>query len=322
MQSAQQTILTVTLNTGIDRTLVVPHFHWGETIRTSAEAVGIGAKGTDASWVLAELGYPTMAIGFAAGASGELMERMLVERGVRTGFTWVEGETRTNIVLLSSAGEGQSTMTTNSLLIQPEHIQAFCSTYQQALSEAACVIIGGSLPPNVPAGLYTDLVRQARQQALPVIFDASGAELRLGLEGHPTLVKPNRDELQDLVGMKIQTVEDAYSAACLLRNAYGCMVVATLGDQGALAVLDDKAWFICPLQMKVKSTAGAGDAILAGLATALAAKQPVEDGLRLGFAAAAAVLMTLPTADCRKQDVYEIFPRIQILPYAKKPSVK
>ncbi len=60
-------IITVPLNTSIDRTMTVPHFRWGETIRSREAAVGMRGKGADAYWILGELGIVTLATGFVAG---------------------------------------------------------------------------------------------------------------------------------------------------------------------------------------------------------------------------------------------------------------
>jgi 6-phosphofructokinase 2 len=70
-----------------------------------------------------------------------------------------------------------------------------------------------------------------------------------------------------------------------------------------------------PQVEKVVSTAGAGDGVLAGIGYALAYRKPMEEGLKLGFAAAGAVIMTPGTADCQKQDVEKILPTIQLIPY-------
>ena len=44
-------IVTLTLNTAIDRTLFVREFVWNKTIRASQSVIGMGGKATDASWV-------------------------------------------------------------------------------------------------------------------------------------------------------------------------------------------------------------------------------------------------------------------------------
>ncbi len=80
-------------------------------------------------------------------------------------------------------------------------------------------------------------------------------------------------------------------------------------------MLPGRAYRIPALKGQVVNAAGAGDAVLAGLAAALDRGQPVEEGLRLGFAAAAAVVLTPGTADCRRADVERFLPQIELIPY-------
>ena len=308
-------ILTVTLNTGIDRTIFIKDFAWNRTIRASQTVPGMGGKATDASWILGELGYANTAMGFAAGDTGRQMERMLQSRGCHTDFTWVAGETRTNIVIISEAGKGQSTIVTDGLVINSEDIELFSRKYQAALLEASCVLIGGSLPRGVDPSFYARLIKQARSAGLPVVFDANGPGLQAGLEGHPTTVKPNIDEISDLAGQPVRTIRSAYEQGRILQVRYGTSFIITLGKGGALAVLPDRAYRIPVLKIPVISTAGAGDAVLAGLAAALSRGKPIDEGLRLGFAAATAVCLTPATADCRRKDIERLLPQVKLIPY-------
>jgi 6-phosphofructokinase 2 len=136
------------------------------------------------------------------------------------------------------------------------------------------------------------------------------------MEGRPTVAKPNIDEIAELYGQAVTTNEEAYEAGRELQDKYGAALVITLGKEGALAVLQDRAYCIPVLQIPVVSTAGAGDAVLAGLAAALSQGHPLEAGLRLGFAAAAAVCLTPATADCRRADVERFLPQIELVPYS------
>jgi len=308
-------IVTVTLNPAVDRTYFVRDFAWNRTIRASQSVVGMGGKATDASWVLGELGYASLALGFAAGATGRLMEKMLRQRGCMTDFVRVEGETRTNIVIVSGGGNGQSTLAEPGLQIDSRHIEKFRRKFSSALKKASCVLIGGSLPPGLDASIYTELVKRARQAGQPVVFDASGPGLKAGMEGRPTIAKPNIDEIAELYGRPVTGMEEAYRAGRELQDRYGAALVITLGSEGALVVLPGRAYRIPVLKIPVVSTAGAGDAVLAGLAAALSGGRPLEDGLRLGFAAAAAVCLTPATADCRKADVERLLPQIELAPY-------
>src|SRR5512132_2747489 len=114
-------IITLTPNTGIDHTVLVSSFQLNDTIRAIDSAWGMCGKATDVSWILGKLGVPTRALGFAAGSIGARMEAMLRERGAETDFVWVNGESRLNTVLVVP-GEGQSTITSSSMQVLPQHL--------------------------------------------------------------------------------------------------------------------------------------------------------------------------------------------------------
>ncbi|NMB89405.1 MAG: 1-phosphofructokinase family hexose kinase [Chloroflexi bacterium] len=310
-------IVTVTPNTAIDYTLFVPSFELNKTLRTTQAVWGMAGKAADASWTLGELGIPSLATGFAAGYPGKRMIEMFHAKGVQTDFVWVDGETRINVLVVSEDGRGQSTLAVETLQANETHVDQLRAKYMGMLDQASTVILGGSLPGDLDPALYTELIGAARRRDIPVVFDAYfGPFLRAGLASHPTFIKPNRVELESLTGKPVSSLEDAYRAGMDVYRQYGTMVVATLGEEGALAVLGDRAYRIPPLKVKVVSTAGAGDAVLAGLAYALSEKKPLEDGLRLGTAAAAAVIMTPATADCRREDVEALLPKVELIPYS------
>ncbi len=307
-------IVTVNPNTCIDRTLVVPEFSLNRTIRANRSAIGMGGKAADASWILGEYGIPSLALGFAAGASGKLMADMLQEKGVTTDFTLVEGETRVHTVIVMEDGSGQSTFAVPSLIVRQEHITDLDERYERALGSATCLVIGGTVPTGVPETWYTGLVSRAVKKSIPVILDTSGPCLAEGLNGHPTLIKPNRTELEELAGCPLPTVEDVVIAGRKIRDRYGCSLVITLGGEGSLALLPERAYRIPAVDVNIVSTAGAGDGMLAGLAAAISAGWPWEEGLRLGTAMAGAVCMQLATADCRRVDIENLLPRVELQP--------
>lgn len=309
-------IVTINPNTCIDRTLVVPEFVLNKTIRASKFALGMGGKAADASWILGAYGIPSLALGFAAGASGKQMEQMLQERGAKTDFTWVDGETRVHTIIVMEDGSGQSTFAVPTLLVRPEHILDLEERFANSLAHASCVVVGGTLPPGVPNELYTRLVEQARKRGVPVALDASGPGFLAGLQGRPSFIKPNWVELEEVVGKKLNTLAEVYAAGKDLQNKYGCSLAVTLGGDGALMILPRKAYHIPVVPVQVVSTAGAGDGVLAGIAAGLAGGWPAEEGIRLGIAMAGAVCMQLATADCRKADIDALLPQVKLIPFS------
>ena len=304
-------IITLTPNTGVDYTLQVSSFQLNSTIRATDVAWGMGGKAIDASWILGKLGVQNRALGFAAGPNGSRMESMLRERGVETDFVWVDGESRLNTVLVVP-GEGQSTITSSSLQVSPEHVSALFTNYQKALEGASCVVMGGSLPKGVPVEFYAEAIAQAHEHNVPVIFDSSGPALAAGLKSRPELVKPNRVELGELLGYVPASQKEAQEAAQTLWDDFGSNVIVTLGSEGAIAVFGEDAYFIHPMYIPVVSAAGAGDGVLAGMALAYLREESLQYGLRHGFALAGAVLQTLGTADFRVEDYQELLPQVRI----------
>jgi 1-phosphofructokinase family hexose kinase len=306
-------ILTVTLNTGLDHTLFLDRLQLGYTQKVRTSLMSMAGKPADASWVLSELGIPNLATGFAAGELGKKMEAMLRQRGCLTDFLWVGGETRLNTVIVVDGESLQTTLTTETLQITPADITAFYEKQAALLAKADAMIIGGSTPRMVGPEVYRNLVAAATAQGVPVVLDASGANLAYGLEGHPAVIKPNQQELEAFVRRSLPRPEDVLAAARELRERYAVAVIATLGKDGAFAVLPDREYFVPALDVTVISAAGAGDATVAGLAKALANHEPFEEGVRLGLAAAAAVLMQPGTADCRKADVERLYSQIELI---------
>jgi 1-phosphofructokinase family hexose kinase len=308
-------IVTVTPNTGIDYILTVPGLPLNRTVRASQTLWGMGGKATDVSWILGKLGVPSLALGFAAGWPGKQMQAMLNDRGVQTDFIEVDGETRINIILIQADGSGYSTFTARTLRVGQAHLEAFDRKYETALDQADCIVIGGSLPDGVPPEFFSSAIAKARRRDIPVVFDSSGPNLHLGVQAGPTVIKPNEAEIADLFGKAPESWDEISSAARQIQQRYGTAVVATLGARGALTVWGKACFRIPPLQLEVASAAGAGDGVLSGLALALAEAKPIEQGLRVGFALANAILLTPVTADFNIDDFERLQNQIELTPY-------
>lgn len=308
-------IVTVTANTSIDHIVFIDSWQANKTIRARETLQSIAGKPTDAAWVLGELGISSLALGFKAGLNGAVVEQVLHAKGVETDFIPVGGESRRNLIIVCEDGSGQTTITASTLEVTDEHVAQLEERYQTALESATCVLLGGTLPHDMSPEFYTRFIRLARERDIPVIFDASEPFLSPGLAGSPSYVKPNQDELSQITGKPVNSIDEAYQAGLALKERYNTCPIITLGDAGGLAVLEDRAYRIPPLEVEIVSTAGAGDAVLAGLAASIYQGQPIEEGLRIGFAAATSTVTMRGTAECVKADIERYQEQIQLLPF-------
>ena len=308
-------IVTINCNTSLDFIYTIPAWQPGQTLRASSLIQSIGGKMTDVSWVLAEMGITSLALGFSAGLTGEVSAQLLREQGVMVDYITVGGESRRNLVIADQADDDHTAITVDLLIVSEADVTALRQRFSQALDDCEVAVLGGTLPGTMSPDFYTDIVRLARERDVPVIFDGSGAFLRAGLASRPNYIKPNRSELSALVGKPIQTIDDAYHAGREIVQRYGVYPIITLGSDGGLAILNGRAYRIPPLDVPVVNATGAGDALDAGLAASVFRGQPIEEGLRLGFAAATTVVTTPHTAECSLPEIERYAAQIELIPY-------
>jgi 1-phosphofructokinase len=128
-------------------------------------------------------------------------------------------------------------------------------------------VLAGSLPPGVDPGFYCELATLATAAGARVALDTGGEPLRRALKSEPQVLKPNVDELEDLVGTPLSGRSAIVAAARGLLKGEMELVVVSLGADGALFVERGRAVVAQPPRVVVRSAAGAGDAMMAGIVT-------------------------------------------------------
>jgi 1-phosphofructokinase family hexose kinase len=310
-------VITVTPNTALDRTLRVARLLPNRTLRARPATLSPTGKGVDVSLVLAEMDVLSVAMGFVAGDTGKQLEAALRAKGIDSALTWVAGETRINNVIIGEADNSHTTITADSLLVNEAHVAALMKTFTQHIKQAKCVALGGSIPAGVDPSLYAQLIAIARQHRVPTIIDATGEAMTLALAAQPDWMKPNREELEAFAGCEVYTVRDAWHAAQSLRARHGVHVLASLGADGLLVVMADRSLYAPALRVPVVNPAGAGDALVAGLAASIARGESIDVGVRMGVAAAAATLMKPGTAECDRADIERLLPAVSVMPFVE-----
>lgn len=150
--------------------------------------------------------------------------------------------------------------------------------------DADWMVVCGTHPFDSDTGDYLDMTQlfeRTREAGARVALDTSGVPLeRLTKSGLVNLIKPNADELANLVGRNLHTIGDALDAGREL-NALGVEVaLVSLGADGALAITADEAVWGAAVAPGLVNTTGAGDATLAGfLADSIREESRLAEGL-------------------------------------------
>jgi 1-phosphofructokinase len=152
------------------------------------------------------------------------------------------------------------------------------------------MVLAGSLPRDAPAATYRRLADVVHGAGGSIALDTSGAALGVALAAGPELVKPNRAELEELVGRPLPDRPALVTAARELAASGVGTVVVSLGAEGALFVRGGEAVFATPPPVPVASTVGAGDAMVAGTLLGTLRKLPLPGIAALATACSAVAI--------------------------------
>jgi 1-phosphofructokinase len=123
-----------------------------------------------------------------------------------------------------------------------------------------------------------------------VVVDTSGEALRSALQSAPDIIKPNQHELEVLVGGELPSEAAVIGVARELVAGGVRLVVVSRGAEGACFVTADEVVVARPPAVRVGSTVGAGDAMVAGVVAAQARGASLVDTARHATACSLAVL--------------------------------
>lgn len=305
---------TITINPAVDETLEVEKTVKEDQLRALSVRHDPGGKGINVSRVVHQLGEKTIAYGMAGGRTGALLEERLRQEGVPCHFLAIQGETRTNITITDDSDHTQIRVSLPGPRVTPEELARLLDEAFSASPRPDWWVVGGSLPPGVPHGVYATMLHRCQDVGIPGVLDADGDALELALAAKPHMIKPNIHEAQRLVGRKLTSEADVLQAAKDIVAKGVDLVLVSRGPRGAVAVSKDEAWEGVPPHVEAISKVGAGDSALAGAALALCRGQGLNEAVRWAVACGTAAVLTPGTQLCRREDVERLLPEVKVRP--------
>ena len=262
-------ILTVTLNPSIDISYPLEELKLDTVNRVSEVSKTAGGKGLNVTRVLAESGETVGATGFVGGTNGQFIKTHL-PRDVQSFFYDILGDTRNCIAILHEGNQ------TEILEAGPEIIRTealgFLHHFKLLMPTADVVAISGSIPTGLPVDYYASLIEIAGEAGSKVVLDSSGKSLEAVLHSpfKPTVIKPNREELSQLLGRDVSA--DFEDLKEVLKDSLfeGIeWIIVSLGGDGAFAKHEDVFYKVDIPKIEVVNPVGSGDSTVAGISAGL-----------------------------------------------------
>lgn len=303
-------IVTLTLNPTIDGSAKAEVIAPIRKIRTSDERYHPGGGGINVARVVQELGGDALAIYLAGGATGAILDDLLATAGVKCRRIAINGYTRiAHTVFERSTGQEYRFV--------PEGPEVSEVEWEACLNTLVAldfdfVVVSGSLPRGLPDTAYARMIDVAAAKGARVVLDTSGAALKATLGKGVFLVKPNRRELEELVGQPLPEATDQITAArTLIANRSAEIVAITLGGDGALIVSQREAWFAAAPPVTTHSAVGAGDSFVGAATLALTQGRSLDEVLAYGVAAGTAAVLSPGAELSRVDDVEQLYAKIR-----------
>ena len=307
-------IYTLTANPSVDFYLEVSEIVPEDINRLTAIRKDVGGKGINVVCVLNDFGIKGTALGFIAGENGQWIKNRLKEKKIKYRFLEINGESRAIYNILEKKtgriyrfNESGPEINRKDLKRLKEYVLS--CPYQKGSLFAIC----GSTPPGIPADFYATLISCLKKKGLTIILDSDNQLLSEGLKSSPDIIKPNLFELNRLTGRRIneKRPEILRSAQKIIAGGVKTVIVS-LGSEGALAVTEKESFQARPPVLKMRSTIGAGDALLAGLLAELSRGKNLADALRMGVAAGSASVLYPGTSFAPPAKISEIYGQVQV----------
>jgi 6-phosphofructokinase 2 len=243
-----------------------------------------------------------------------MLEELLAREGLPSRAVPTRHPTRTSLIVLETTSGLQYRFGAPGPVLDREELEQVVEAVAGLRPAPRFLVVSGSLPEGVDPGFARRVVAAAAPETR-VVVDTSGEALRRVQGGRVFLLKPNLRELSSLAGRGLEGDPDVAGAAMdVVRSGGAEVVLVSLGAAGALLAWRGGSVRILAPTVAVRSTVGAGDSMLAGMAVALSRGFGLQDAARYAVAAGSAAVMRPGTQLCRRDDVERLYRDVEAAP--------
>jgi 1-phosphofructokinase family hexose kinase len=311
-------IVTVTMNSALDRILTVPNFERGHRHRASEKLTQAGGKGIIVARALKRLGIPVVATGLVGGRNGRRILEELSEEAVLNDLVRIEDESRTSTAVIDPMSGEYTEIIEWGPLVHAEELDTLREKLDYLARGAEMVVFCGSLPRGIDESFYADMIRELNRRGVSTVLDTEGEPLRLGIEAEPELATPNQFETEGLVGQELNDKDDFVLALDTLVEM-GARNVLVKHDRGVYAHLRREKERGRPLRFRVEapvvevvSPVGAGSVLLAAFIAARLEKVPPEEALRRAVAAGSASTLVVGSGQFEVREALRLVGEVDV----------
>jgi ribokinase len=256
----------------------------GETIIGTSFGRFPGGKGANQAAAAARLGGSVIMAGkLGEDMFGEEMRSVMEQEKIDTRYILADENSSTGVgsIVLDKNGQNRIIVVPGANLnYTPAEVEQIESVIQQA------ELLVMQLEMDI--AVIERAAELAHRHSVPVILNPAPAQqLSDALLQRVSYLTPNETELELLTGSKVNSLEDAKSAAKLLLDKGVGHVIVTLAEKGALIADRNGFTHVEGFPVQPVDTVAAGDSFNGALAVQLVLKKPLDEAIRFANAVGA-----------------------------------
>ena len=303
-------ILCVSLSPCLEVNIEVDSLSIGKINKVIGRKTYLTGKTLNVAIGLARLGSGAFATGFMYEDNGRLFEQELHKEGVTYKFVWNEGRVKETYKFIDRRSM-LTEVVDEATAISPQNRSMLIQLVRDLSKNCNAIVISDSVLSGLSDDYIVEVLNSVPQDRLKIV-DADGIKLLNALKCGVDLVKPNLEELQRTLNVKISDKDSLFKACEKLIELGAKRVLVSLGKDGAV-ICDGKDRFYCvSMNVAMNSTAGAGDAMVAAATMALSDGRSLDEILRYGVAAGTAAVTQPDTLSFNREKFKEILPTLGV----------
>lgn len=302
-------ILCVTLNPCLDKTLIVPSWRPGDSVRGREVHQVVGGKGNNVARALSRLGRTARPVSFLGGPTGVLCEYLLRHADhLDPIIAPTETSTRVILTVRTEQGPDQTAFFDPDPVVTTAEAEDLACRVEQVLSagEVEALALSGSSPGPSTHGLYSDLICMALSRRVPIFLDTYGPALEAIWGFWPEIIHVNRREVGTHLNVQRPSDHDIFGLLARWADHGVKCAIVTDGPGPVLIRSDDRLLKATPPHVDPVNSIGSGDCLLAGLIDAHLSGLAADDQIRRGLACAVANALTWDAGDINPETISRI----------------
>lgn len=307
-------VITVTPNPAIDLTIHVSNWVRGLVNRGDDMHVTPGGKGLTVALNLAEAGVHSCVTGFMGDHNDAPFRRAFESHDIVDDFIRYPGDVRRNIKIVDNSNGETTDINMAGHAVSQASREQLDAYLDREVDEKTVLVFGGSVPPGIDEHYYAEMAARYRDKCQYLLIDTSDKALQYMMEADvlPHVIKPNIHELEGLTGREVKDADDIIEQARHFIARGIELAVISAGEKGAWFVRENEAIHAQPPKVKVASTVGAGDAMVAGIVRGLLLERPLAEIARTATAYSVTNIMKVGTALAPQDEIERLKEKVVI----------